>query len=261
MYLYGAKGNFRPVIFATPLYYITKMNKRLLILFAATLMPLVATAQVRLSISEKSVKVAEGKRVTSERSLYLHPDGRMVAEQHRPVRNITLSNSLGEMRIYNPATGEVVVMNDKEMASSKELVALFASGAYTDMALPSYGYTQSEVRREEDVIIKTYEPKSAGVVAKVEVAFQNHLPICMIYYGAKGESMRKVYFSRYEYGRIPMPMRITEVEYTPKRDSIVRLSTYSNLLFDEDANSPMFDWQVPADAKRTEVDPKRLFAQ
>ena len=54
---------------------------------------------------------------------------------------------------------------------------------------------------------------------------------------------------------------ITEIEYTPKRDSLVRLSTYSNLLFDAEADSAMFDWQVPADAKRVDIDPNTLFAK
>ena len=52
---------------------------------------------------------------------------------------------------------------------------------------------------------------------------------------------------------------ITEIEYTPKRDSLVRLSTYSNLCFDGEAQSPLFDFQIPADAKHTNVDPAKLF--
>lgn len=236
------------------------MNRRLLSLFVL-LVPIVAAAQVRLSVDEKCVQVAQGKKRTTERTIYLHADGRMVMEQHTPAHTIALSNSLGEVRLYHPQTGEVVVMNDKEMASTREMVAVFASGAYTDMALPLYGYTQSEIRRDGRVMVKTFEPKNAGPVAKVEVAFENHLPICMIYFNGKGEEVRKLYFSRYEYGRTPMPMRITEVEYTTKRDSLVRLTTYSNLLFDEAADSAMFDWQVPTDAKRIEVDPKQLLQQ
>lgn len=236
------------------------MSKRLLSL-VVFLLPIVAVAQVRLSIDERSVQVAEGKKVTSQRSIYLHPDGRMVSEQHSPTHTITLSNSLGEMRIYTPTTGEVVAINDKEMASSREIVAIFASGAYVDMALGMYGYTQSEVRSEEGMIIKTFIPASTATVAKVELVFQNHLPICMVYYNGKDEVLRRVYFSRYEFGRIPMPMRITEIEYTPKRDSLVRLSTFSNLLFDSDATSEMFEWQVPADAKRIDIDPKTLLSK
>ena len=236
------------------------MNRKLLTIIVL-LLPFVAGAQVRLSIDERSVQVAEGKKMTRERSIYLNPDGRMVTEQHTPTHTISLSNTLGEMRIYTPATGEVVAMNNKGMASSKEIVAIFASGAYADMALGAYGYTQSEVRSEDGVIIKTFIPASTATVAKVELVFQNHLPICMIDYGSNGEVMRKIYFARYEFGRIPMPMRITEIEYTPKRDSLVRLSTFSNLLFDSDATSEMFEWQVPADAKRIDIDPNKLFSK
>ena len=69
-------------------------------------MPLVAGAQVRLSVDEQSVQAAGGKKMTSERSLYLTADGRLVVEQLRPQHTIALSNTLGEMRIYDTASNE-----------------------------------------------------------------------------------------------------------------------------------------------------------
>ena len=222
-------------------------------------LPTLVGAQVRLSVDVQSVQVAEGKKITTERSICLHPDGRMIVEQHRPSHNITLTNTLGEMRIYTPTTNDVAVINNKDLASSKDIIAIFASGSYVDMALPMYGYTQSSIRNEGGMIIKTYTPESVSATAMVELVFQNHLPICMVYYNAKGEAMRKLYFSKYQYERIPIPMRITEVEYTVKRDSLVRLSNYSNLLFDGEAQSPLFDFQSPAGAKHTTIDPSQLF--
>lgn len=223
------------------------------------LLPLVAAAQQRVSIDVKTVQVSEGKRVTTERSLYLHPDGRLVVEQSKPMRIISLTNSLGEMRIYDPQNNQVAAINNPEMSSSREMVAIFSSGDYADMALSDYDFLQSDVRTENGLVIKTYNARrSEKGVASVELVFQNHLPICMIYYDAGGNTLRKVYFSRYEYGRIPMPMRITEIEYTTPRDSTVRLSTYSNLLTGKEANSTMFDFQIPAEAQRTDLNLNQL---
>lgn len=236
--------------------------KRYLAILLFVLLPVTVGAQVRLSVDEKSVQVAAGKKMTTERTLCLLPDGRMIVEQHRPTHTITLTNTLGEVRIYTPATNDVAIINDKQLASSKETIATFASGSYIDMGLPMYGYNQSSIRNEDGLLIKTYTPEGTSMAtAKVELVFQNHLPICMIYYNSKGETMRKLYFSHYQYDRVPIPMRITEVEYTPKRDSLVRLSTYSNLCFDGEAQSPLFDFQIPADAKRTNIDPAKLFGQ
>lgn len=229
------------------------MRRRLLILLL-TLAPFIVEAQQRVSIDVTTVQVAEGKKVTTQRSIFLTPDGRMIAEQHRPVHLISLANSIGEMRIYDPNTNEVAVMNNKELASGKEMVAMFAWGAYNDMGLPAYGFSQKSIRQEDGVTIKTFEPKRYSGITKVELVFQHHLPICMIYYDGKSKPTRKVYFSNYKHDRIPMPMRITEIEYTSPRDSVVRLSTYSNLLTGPAANSPMFDFKVPDDAKRTNVD-------
>ena len=230
------------------------MKIRLFIIITlALLLPAFAVAQQRLSVDVEEVSVAEGQKLTITKSVYLNVDGRMVVEQRRPSRTIWLTNSLGEMKIYNPQKNEVVVAGDKEMSSGRDLVAMFASGAYVDMDLPAFGYAPSGVRREDGLTIKSYEPKG-GVgkqgVAKVELVFQNQLPICMLYLDGDGKALRKLYFSRYEYGRIALPMRVTEVEYTSPTDSLVRLSRYSNLRFGDEAQSEMFDYEIPADAKR-----------
>lgn len=229
------------------------MRRRLLLLIL-TLAPFAMVAQQRVSIDVTTVQVAGGKKVTTERSIYLNADGRMVSEQHRPIHLISLVNSLGEMRIYDPAKNEVAMINNKELASGKEMLAMFAWGSYNNMDLPTYGFTQSDVRNENGLMIKTFKPKNFTGISKVELVMENHLPICMIYYDGKSNPLRKVYFSNYKHDRIPMPMRITEIEYTSPRDSVVRLSTYRNLLTGPAANSPMFNYKVPGDAKRTNVD-------
>ena len=230
------------------------MKTRLLILLSL-LLPTLAIAQQRLSVDVQTVTVAQGKKVTATKSLYLNPDGRLVSVTHRPHHIITLTNALGEMRIYNPKDNTVVVTDNKEMASSKETVSMFASGRFVDMDLPMYGYKQTDIRQDGALTIKTFEPqaKTQGII-KVELVFERHLPVCMIYYGPKGNAIRKVYFSRYELGRVPMPMRITEVEYTSPTDSLIMLSTYSNLTIGADAQSEMFDFEIPANAVKVALE-------
>ncbi len=221
-------------------------------LVVAVAWPSMAVAQQRMSVDVEEVTVAQGQKVTVTKSIYLNPDGRMVVEQHRPDRTIYLTNRLGEMQIYTPRKNEVMVSNDRELSSGRDMVAMFASGAYVDMDLPLFGYAQTSIRREGDLTIKNFEPKSGGKkgVAKIELVFQNQLPICMVYYDGGGKALRKLYFSRYEYGLVALPMRVTEVEYTSPTDSLVRLSLYRNLRFGAEATSEMFDFEVPADAKR-----------
>lgn len=227
----------------------------LAILTAALLLPTTLLAQQRLSVDIQTVTVSQGKKVTATKSLYLNPDGRLVSVTHRPHHIITLTNALGEMRIYNPKDNTVVVADNKEMASSKETVSMFASGRFVDMDLPMYGYKQTDIRQDGALTIKTFEPqaKTQGII-KVELVFERHLPVCMIYYGPKGNAIRKVYFSRYELGRVPMPMRITEVEYTSPTDSLIMLSTYSNLTIGADAQSEMFDFEIPANAVKVALE-------
>lgn len=211
-----------------------------------------AEAQQRVSVHVQEITVQDGKKVTVEKDLYLHPDGRLVVEQSAPQRVIYTTNALGEMRIYDPSQNQVVVADDRQMASDKELLYMFASGSYVDMALPQYGYRADGVRRQEGgVLVKTFVPKAKTQgVDKVELVMQQHLPICMIYYNAKGEPLRKVYFAKYDMGRMPMPMRVTDIEYPSKGDSVVHLSLYSQLLVGGEADSEMFEYKIPADAER-----------
>ena len=235
------------------------MKRSILSILIALLLPTALLAQQRLSVDIQTVTVSKGKKVTATKSLYLNPDGRLVSVTNRPQHIITLTNAIGEMRIYNPKDNTVVVADDKEVSSSKEIVSMFASGRYVDMDLPVYGYKQTDIRQEGGLTIKTFEPKAKTQgVAKVELVFDRHLPVCIAYYGPKGGAVRKVYFSRYELGRLPMPMRITEVEYTSPTDSLVRLSTYTNLAVGADAQSEMFDFEVPADAVKVALDKQKV---
>ena len=76
-------------------------------------------------------------------------------------------------------------------------------------------YEQYIYTTEASIVLvdKTFEPKGGasgqGAAAKVELVFQQQLPICMVYYDGSGQTLRKLYFSRHEYGRIALPIRVT----------------------------------------------------
>lgn len=229
---------------------------QLLVAVAAVAMAQGASAQQRVSICEEQVTVQNGRKYTVHKELFLHPNGRLVVEQVAAnERTVYVTNALGEAYIYAESTNQVVVVGDKEMSSDKELLSMFASGSYVDMALPQYGYKAEGVRREGDLLIKNFTPASrkAQGVARVELVMQRHLPICMVYYKADDTVLRKVYYSRYQMGTMPMPMRVTDIEYGPAGDSTVRLSTYSRLMVGAEADSEMFDFVIPADAERVSL--------
>jgi len=214
----------------------------LLFLFAVS----AVSAQSRVTADVRSVSVNAGQKVTVEKRLFLRNTGRLVIEQTRPEHLIYVTNSLGEMKIYNPEKNQVMIVSDAEASSGKELLSMFMNNGYVDMGLPLYGYKQTKVQEVDGQTVKTFTPTADNKgVAKIELVFERQLPVCMVYYGHKGKAIRKVFFSRYISDRMVMPTRITEIEYTSPRDSIVRLSTYSNFLYDNDAISPMFDYKIP----------------
>lgn len=224
--------------------------------FAATVVALLLIAvaptfaQQRAQVDVTSVSVHRGQKLTIRKSLYWRNNGRMVIDQTAPEHFVYLTNTLGEMKAYNPATNQVMVASDKEFSSTKEMFTMFASGSYLDMGLPYYGYTQSSVETVDGRVVKTFSSNQAAAkgISRIELVFERHTPIYMAYYMAKGEVVRKVYFSRYVSDRVLMPTRITDIEYA-KGDSTVTLSLYDNFRFDHEADSPMFDFTIPDDAE------------
>ena len=118
------------------------------------------------------------------------------------------------------------------------------------MGLGLYGYKLAGTVREDGGIVKrTYVPSSPGKgVAKVELVQENYLPIYLAYYNDGGSVVSKVYLSSYSrLGNMMLPLRVTSVQYTSKKDSTLVRTIYSDVKVD--GQDPMFDFQVPAGAK------------
>ena len=118
------------------------------------------------------------------------------------------------------------------------------------MGLGLYGYKLSSTSREGEGLMKrTYLPASKGKgVSKVELVLENYLPIYLAYFDASGAVVSKTYLSSYnKFSNLMLPLRVTSVQYTSKKDSTLVRTIYSNVTLD--GNDPMFNFKVPSDAK------------
>ena len=222
----------------------------ILILFtaAALLVPAGASDQRRISADVEDQQAAGGKVATVTKRIFCSLDGRIVVHFLKPEDYILLSNVKGETRLFIPRTNEVVVDNTAVLTSQDELVSVFMGGRAEDLGLGMYGYRLQSTTREDGLVKKTYVTDKEGDIPKVEIVYENFLPIYCGYVDVNGKTISKTYYSKYvPAGRIMLPTRTTSITYTSQKDSSVMRTIYSDIRVDDD--DPYYDFQVPSNAK------------
>ena len=212
------------------------------------LIPAGACAQRRISADVEVKQAAGGKVATVTKRVHCSNDGRVVIHFLKPQDYILLTNLKGETKMYIPSTNEVIVDNSAAMTSQDELVAIFMSGRSQDLGLGMYGYRLQSTSREDALLKRTYVTDTAGDVPKVEIVYDNFLPIYCGFLDESGKAITKTYYSNYvPAGRLMLPTRVTSITYTSPKDSSVMRTVYSDIKVDDD--DPLFDFQVPSNAK------------
>ena len=227
-----------------------------LLIPALFIISLTAAAQRRVA-ADVEVKTLYGGKVTTVSSkVFCSSSGRLVQVFDSPSRYYTVTNPNGEFQLYIPGTNEVYSERKEDFSDRDDLLYLFLSGRSDDMGLGLYGYKLSSTTREEDGLLKrTYVPVAPGKGAsKVELVLENYLPIYLAYYNEGGAVVSKTYLSSYtRFPNLVLPLRVTSVQYTSKKDSSLVRTIYSNVRLD--GQDPMFDFRVPSDAKPLKQSP------
>jgi hypothetical protein len=234
------------------------MQRLRLLIPAFLIISVTAVAQRRVAADMEVKTVYDGKVTTVGSKVYCTSAGRLVQVFESPAKYYTITNPDGEFKMYMPGTNEVYSERREDFSDRDNLLYLFLSGRSDDMGLGLYGYKLSGTTREDGGLLKrTYVPSSPGKgVAKVELVLENYLPIYLAYYNAGGAVVSRTYFSSYEkFSNLMLPLRVTSVQYTSKKDSTIVRTIYSGVKLD--GQDPMFEFKVPSDAKPVKNAPSR----
>ncbi|KAB7732633.1 hypothetical protein F5984_01365 [Rudanella paleaurantiibacter] len=227
------------------------------VLFAGLLLSLfafIAAPQTveRLSATMTTRQVQKGKSVTVRGEVYYQRNGNMVTHFTFPQEIVILANKLGETRIYDPRRNAVMRYQNNAFSTSTTQLAYFLTGATADMGLIQLGFVQDRTYNTGKLLVtewrlKTPDPKAA--IQRVKVVFDKANPIYMDYKNTAGKVIRKVFYYSYQPidGR-PFPMATTEIVYDGA-DSTVAKTTYGGIKINGDANSPYFQYSIPANAR------------
>lgn len=218
------------------------------------LLPFFSAPQLieRLSASMTTRQVQKGKSVTVRGDVFYQRNGNMVTHFTFPQEVVILANKLGETRIYDPRRNAVMRYQNGAFSTSTTQLAYFLNGNTADMGLIQIGFVQDRTYNTGKLLVTEWRPKvvdKKAPVQRVKVVFDKANPIYMHYEDAARKIIRKVFYYKYQPidGR-PFPTATTEIIYDG-RDSTVAKTTYGGFKLNSDANSPYFQYTIPANAR------------
>lgn len=228
-------------------------NRFLLILFI--LLPTLLFSQrssnyISYSMNNQSYK--KGLLTKAHANFYYDREqGILVSSYSSPKEFIKVSNRKGEIKIYIPKSNTVTYTQDISLSSENELIFYFSNNLQQDLGLEKEGFTMIDSRIDDNYLIFVWEaPQEMNVIKKIEIVYDGDYPIYAAYFNLNGDILKKIYY--YDYfttNYFKMPTKITEVSYTPERDSIVQRTTFSNINVANTPNSSYFNFKIPNNAK------------
>lgn len=206
----------------------------------------------KLSATVVTRQVQQGKSVTIKGDIYYQRNGNMVTHFTYPREIVILANKLGETRIYDPKQNAVLRYQNAMFSTQTTQLAYFLNGNTTDMGLTQIGYVQDKTYYVQKLLVTEWKLKAAdpkAQIQRVKIVYDKMNPVYMHYAAGNGKLIRKVFYYNYQpiEGR-PFPTTSTEIVYAEK-DSSVAKTTYGGFQLNGSANSPYFNYTIPANAR------------
>ena len=207
----------------------------------------------RIMMRMETQSLHKGKRADVIADIFYRSlDGRMITRYQQPAEHIMITNNKGELVIYNQADNTVYREQSLDYSTDNHLIYFFLSGKTQDLGLREMGFELMATELIEGLVKTTWFPPQSlfGLFSQIELVHENSLPIYAGYYDSSKKLVKKIYYTDYEhFPQIVLPLNVTEFNYLPGNDSIVNRMRLSDVRVNRNANSPWFNFTIPADAR------------
>lgn len=206
----------------------------------------------RLSTNMTSRSLFKGNSTTAKAEIYYENTGKIVSHFIHPVDYFVISNSKGEVSLYNTKENTVTITQSLSFSTESSYFHFFLRDKANDMGLKDLGFKLNNTKYEEGLLITTWIPSIPGKqpITSIELAHENYKPIYLGYTDMNFKLFKKIYFNDYiDLKDLMLPQVITEIEYVSEKDSVIRKTTYSDFRINENAKDELINFKIPPNAK------------
>jgi hypothetical protein len=217
---------------------------------------LIAQPASYISLNQKTDVTENNKKISNEVDIYFDNNKKIITKYYHSTRNfILISNSLGEIKTYYPATNEVAYNQIRELSSKRNLIYYFANNLTDDLGLSDEGFNLTSNTFEDQYYVTIWKaPSVLKGIDKVKMVFENRLPVYTEYQSLKSKVIKKIYYTNYkDFSQFRLPLKIIEINYLPSGDSIVTRTLFSNVKASSSGDDDYFNFKIPENAKPLDV--------
>jgi len=260
-FLCGQNNNIRLKNFKLEVVYIRQplklyLNMRLLFTLTFSIifsLSLFSQTVNKISLHRESQALIKGQKIIEHADCFYSSESLdLIVHVIKPREYIKIISNKGELKMFFPKENMLMLKQNSYLATNKEDLYIYINNMYDDLGLRAEGFTIQETRYEGEYMIVEWAPPAQDktLLLKVEIIYENMMPIYTAAYNIKGDLFKKTYYSDYFINNnLVIPKRITDITYTTKTDSIIRRTLYSDLKINEQADISYENYKIPKDAK------------
>ncbi len=205
-----------------------------------------------ISLKQHTEILENKKKITNEVDLFFDNNKLILTKYyHSSPKFVMITNSLGEIKTYYPASKEVGYKQISELSSKRNLIYYFANNLTDHLGLADEGFNLTSNTYETQFYVTLWTaPSILKGIETVKMVFENGLPIYSEYQANKKKILKKIYYTNYkDFTQFRLPLKIIEISYTPSGDSIINRTLFSDVKVSSSADDKYFNFKIPDNAK------------
>lgn len=214
--------------------------------------PVNAQRKNYISLKQTTEILENNKKMTNEVDLFFDNNKQIITKHYRSSTEfVVVANSLGELKTYYPASNEVEYKQFSEFSSKRNLIYYFANNLTDQLGLAEEGFKLTANTYENQFYVTTWTaPPYLKGIEKVKMVFENGVPVYSEYQAGKKKIVKKIYYTNYkDFNEFRLPMKIIEINYMPKGDSIISRTNFTEVKTASTPDSNYFNFKIPDNAK------------
>jgi hypothetical protein len=205
-----------------------------------------------ISLKQRTEILENQKKMANEVDLFFDNKKLVITKYYHSFKEfIMLANSLGEIKIYYPASNEVEYKQVTELSSKRNPIYYFANNLTDHLGLADEGFSMISGTYENQFYVTIWKaPTMLKGIEKVKMVFESGVPVYSEYESGKNKVLKKIYYTNYkDFDKFRLPLKIIEISYKPSGDSIINRTLFSDVKVSPTADSNYFNFKIPDNAK------------